>query len=370
MEIRIIDSIQGFENLRGGYIGMFGLGGARTPFYSFRWLRALWEAFGRQDRILIFSLVEEHRIRVALPLRFRETRVRGIRMEKASYLGGTWGLFDIPSDADTPAWERFFLDWLYSKEAPRWSVLQLGPIKTPLTMDFHLLKSLDRSRKPCESKMLRNLYVPLPCSWDEFLAQTSRNFRRTVKAKEEKGRREGFRDEHILSPQCREVEKTVFRVTARSWQGRGGIAVASSPEGKTFYEFLTRSSGEFDLYLTVLNKAGECIAYMLGLLQKGIYYAFDTGYDPEYTAFSPGFLVQLSAMKEAIRLGAREFNLGSDNSYKERFSPLSRQTLDIRIYRTSLLRRLARLSDWANRFFRRNNVRPDSRIWPGKTDGF
>jgi CelD/BcsL family acetyltransferase involved in cellulose biosynthesis len=113
-----------------------------------------------------------------------------------------------------------------------------------------------------------------------------------------------------------------FEVEARGWKGGAGTAIASSPETRRFYEEVARwAAARGSLRLMQLRLDGRLVAFELDLLEGGSIYSLKAGFDPEHARFSPGHLVALAAVEEALAAGARSYELlGDAEPYKLRFT--------------------------------------------------
>lgn len=348
MEIKVIDSLASFIDLREKYLQLIENNGNLTPFYTHKWLTAWWKAFENRYRFRVFCIYQDRSLILAIPLMFGEGTFLKCKIKKASFIGGDWGrVIDIPVHQDATNWDEFFLSWLFSKEAPDWELLTLGPFVSFSQNAQSLLRRLEEMRKSYKIGEKTGIYLPLSDTWEKFLSQKSRNFRRTIKRKQKKAMQGSFKYSRKLNPTSTELHETVFQVTRNSWQGREERAVASTIEGQNFYRLLAGNGEEFDMDLAVIHSDKQPVAYLLGLLQGQVYHALDTGFDPVYSDLSPGYLVQIFALKELFGNKLQEFNFGFHHEYKERFQPLSYDTVNIVVFRNRLFAGLSKLVDQA-----------------------
>jgi CelD/BcsL family acetyltransferase involved in cellulose biosynthesis len=122
-----------------------------------------------------------------------------------------------------------------------------------------------------------------------------------------------------------------FEVEARGWKGGAGTAIASSPETRRFYEDVARwAARRGSLRLMQLRLDGRLLAFELDLLEGGSLYSLKAGFDPEHARHSPGHLVALAAVEEALAAGARTYELlGDAEPYKMRFTDTCRELRSI-----------------------------------------
>lgn len=354
MELRIIDSLQDFMELKDEYLRLIQDNKGLTPFYTHRWLTAWWGAFEEHYKVKVFCVYKQKRLILAIPIAFGQGTFAKLKVKKASFLGGNWGAFDFPVDNEADGWEQIFLSWLFNKEAAEWEVLQFGPLSPFSARVKTLLQVLEDKNVPYKCKTKSNPYLPLSGTWEEFLAQKSKNFRRTIKRKEKKAYNQSMLIRHrLINPTTKELQNTVSEVSKKSWQGQRGLAVAS--EGKTFYDLLSSEMEEFDIDLSTIYCGGQCIAYLLGLLQGRSYHAFDTGFDPAYADYSPGLLLHFYVLRSLFGSNIDEFHFGYEHSYKERFEPLYFKSLEIVIFRHRFISTFGSLVNGFKGFLNRNS---------------
>lgn len=348
MEIKVIETPEAFSGIGEEYSRLTGTSSSLTPFYTYRWLVSWWRAHEAGNRVRIFCLYDGGRLILTVPLMFGKESYGKMKVQKASFLGGGWGLFNLPASTGASNWTEPFLSWLFEEKAQDWDLLQLGPLTSSSAQTKALIEGIERRGASYKVSEKGNPYIPLTGSWEEFLAGKSRNFRRTIKVKEKNMAEDGsFRYGWSTNPGADALKETVYEVSKRSWQGEKGLAVASTVEGRSFYELLAKEKNEFDTELSVLYSDSGCVAYLIGFVQGGVYHAFDTGFDPKFSDFSPGLAIHFYTLKELFGRNLEEFNLGYDHSYKDRFEPSNHTVCEIIAFRTRLIAGYGRLVDGA-----------------------
>lgn len=350
LHVQTVESADDFERLRGPYAAMMAEAGACSPFTTHRWLLAWWRAFAGDQRVRTFAVWCDRTLVAAFPMMFARGRLGRIPVGRAYLLGDGWGLIDPPTSLPASSWAGPFAQWLLDDPGARWMTLRFGPSLASPVGGEPFAEQLRRRGMPLRIVERQNPFLRLSASWQEFLGGRSRNFRRTVKRKERQlSEPPGFRMRHTTAPDLEEVARTVFGVSAVSWQGSRGVAVASTEAGRRFYELLTRGRDDFVLHLTTIDTDERCVGYLVGLERAGAYHAFDTGYDPRYSDLSPGLLLHLAALRESCGREFREFNFGLDHPYKERFEPEMRTSHDVVAFRSRIIAGIDRLAEFARR---------------------
>lgn len=108
-------------------------------------------------------------------------------------------------------------------------------------------------------------------------------------------------------------------------KGKSGVFDQASVEA--FYRaFASHAAASGLLRLVWMRRQGRLVALMLCLAFKGTLYAHTMAYSEEVMAFTPGFFLNLIALRDAQEEGLAEMNFmeGSEN-FKERFSTDARR---------------------------------------------
>ncbi len=346
MKVTTVRTPEEFAALRDEYVALRAAGMQQRPgstvLSAHRWLMEWWRAYAGGFQVRVFCAYDEGRLVAALPVMFGATTLGGVKLQQASFLGSHWGGFDLPPRAHN-TWLDAFVDWLRGPDVPRWQLAKLGPLLTAAADDLGVSAAL--TRHGLRFKKIENPkpFLAIGDSWQAFLATKSRNFRRTIKRKEQKMQADGgFEVSHIRSPTAQDLDDTVVKLSTASWQGHQGFAVASTPAGRAFYQKISADSTEFTVELCVLRRAGNCIAYLLGAIQDDTYHALDTAFDPSFAEHSPGLVVHFEVLSKLGAQGVTNFEFGYDSAYKSRFDPEYRSFCDILVYRNAMIFGLAR----------------------------
>lgn len=221
-----------------------------------------------------------------------------------------------------------------------WTVLQIGPLLTGSDTLTEAVEMLASRGRHIHTATARNPYLLLPSSWDEFMSDRSKNFRRSVKRKfrdfEAHG---GFSVGVSHRPSTDEILDIVVPVSRASWQGQEEVAVVQSA-GREFYERLA-THDDLSLHLATIRDGDAPAGYLIGVIEGSTYHAYETAFDPRYSDASPGFILHITALQDLIERGISELNFGFDAAYKSRFSPEYRELPTVSIFGSRLLGSLA-----------------------------
>ena len=189
---------------------------------------------------------------------------------------------------------------------------------------------------------------------------------------------EDDQDSQAQQPENPAAQGSVFRTAEQ----RRDQQVQSLPDQGTRHEtedrtdyaafhrmFAGRAARKGWLYIAFLQHEGCPIAGRYGFLYRGVYYAYQSGFDPAMAESSPGEVLLGMVLEDMIRRGVHEFNfLRGDQPHKFHWTDARRQTLRLEGWaRTGVGHALAALDRVAalRRRVRRMNVARAARVASG-----
>ena len=87
------------------------------------------------------------------------------------------------------------------------------------------------------------------------------------------------------------------------------------------------------LRVQLLEIAGEIRAFWIGIVYGGVFYSWDTGYDPDLRDYEPGTLVFLRLTDGLVSEGVQKVDFGlGDALYKQRFGDNSWREATVRLF--------------------------------------
>lgn len=130
----------------------------------------------------------------------------------------------------------------------------------------------------------------------------------------------------------------------RRWSGRGGSDAFTGPDVVAFHRELTRLALERGwLRFYVLSLDGWPAAALYGFLYRGRFLFYQAGFDPAFADYSVGLVTMGLTIREAIREGAREYDLlHGDEQYKFLWADRTRSLVRLELYPPSAYARLRR----------------------------
>lgn len=185
----------------------------------------------------------------------------------------------------------------------------------------------DRYVCPCES------FQPGE-TFEVFLKRTARrdNYLRRKKWLE---KQEGYRIEKTVVPAELARPMTEFlRLHDARWSSDGGSQGIKGPSVESFHRdatYLFAEKGKLRLYTMWVG--GKAVASVYGIIDRGTFSYFQSGYDPEWRNKSVGLVLVGETFKDAIAEGCTRYDfLRGTETYKSDWVSQQRRTVAIRIH--------------------------------------
>ena len=191
-----------------------------------------------------------------------------------------------------------------------------------LKQNYHILAF----GPPCDHH-----YLDLPETFDEYLgtlsAKSRYDIRRTRRRLEKNGNGECIIEKYLKVEDVARFVDDACAVSSTTWQYQQQNAGLRDPQVLRDRFEHTARLGWFHSYL--LRVHGEPVAFQVGYVLEGVYYAHVTGYDPSWAKKQVGIYLIVAVIEDLISngQGIHLFDFGYTNSlYKQRLS--NRSTRD------------------------------------------
>jgi CelD/BcsL family acetyltransferase involved in cellulose biosynthesis len=166
-----------------------------------------------------------------------------------------------------------------------------------------------------------------------FLARTGRrdNYLRRRKWLE---KQEGFAIERTASPaEVAGPLSEFFRLHAARWAADGGSQGIAGARAEAFHRDATHLLAERGvLRLYTMKVGGRAVASVYGLVHRGAFLYYQSGYDPEWRNRSVGLVLIGETFKDAIEAGLVEYDfLHGTEPYKFDWTTKERRTVAVRV---------------------------------------
>lgn len=323
LDVTEITTIEEMDKIRTAWNDLVERSRNAGIFQTWEWVSCCHRYFGRGRRLSIICVRDGGRILGLAPLEVRS--IYGLPLRRLQFIGiEVSDYLDVISDPEhEDAVVSTVFDWLGSNHG-HWDVLDLQQIPA----DSCLLRD-----QPSLSGRCRTLgqemcpYLPLPDSWDTFLASLGKKSRWNLNYYERRARREFDMEMRALTEQeLDEGMEAFFTLHQKRWRQRWLPGTFYSRQMKQFHKEvagLFLGKDWLRLHGLRLNGQLQAVLYCFAHKHKGYYYL--GGFEPELSKYSLGTVLTGHAIKDAIERGLTEFDfLRGNEPYKTRWTEESR----------------------------------------------
>jgi CelD/BcsL family acetyltransferase involved in cellulose biosynthesis len=363
----IITDIRRLESLREPWKELLSRSTNDEPMASPAWLLAWWRIFGSENgrALRAVALFEGARLVGLAPLLVREERLTGGILSKKLELVGTGEdeRDEIGSDYLSLIVERgaersvlgAFVDALESGALGSWDELVLAPMKGECPVGVFLADAL-RARGFTVSLdvVSASFHVPLPKTWDAYLAAlpSSRRqmVRRSIRAFERWAGDDLSFDVVTTHEEAMRVKEELVHLHGTRWQKEGRDGAFASSRFSAFHDrAMPALVDEGALELVSLRAKGRVVAALYNIVWRDKVHFYQCGRAVDLPPdLRPGIVIHARAMANAIERGLREYDfLPSLARYKVELSLASRPIVALRAARPTafeVVRRAASLA--------------------------
>lgn len=150
-------------------------------------------------------------------------------------------------------------------------------------------------------------FKALPPTWDEFVMGLRKKQRHELRRKTRKISSAGNAVQYRCPPETlRESLSDFFRLHRASRSDKAEFM--TKPRERFFTEIAEAASKRGHLILSMLEFEGVRVAACIGFDHRDSYLLYNSGYAPEYSHLSVGFVNKAWAIKDAIESGKRTFD--------------------------------------------------------------
>jgi CelD/BcsL family acetyltransferase involved in cellulose biosynthesis len=292
-----------------------------TIFHTPEYLKLYWEEFGESlELLLAFVERDGEQVGVAAFEKLGPT---------VRFLGGT-EVTDYMGPLAAPADAEFVAAELMRGLAERggWEELDLRGLpedKPWLELLRHAATGAGLPVEITDDKEPVAPFLPLPGSWDEYLANLQGKLRHEIKRKARKLEAE-LGPYEITESTEETLGEDLDRFVALHRSSEGPKGKFMEPGMEIFFRRLGAAFlPEHVFHLTFLEIAGEKLAGTIGFLFEGVFSLYNSAFDHEQRALSPGMVLVGDDIRVAVEHGCAAFDmLKGDYEYKYRFGAYPR----------------------------------------------
>jgi CelD/BcsL family acetyltransferase involved in cellulose biosynthesis len=314
-----------------------------VPFRSWQWLFNWWGCYGGDYELFVLSVRDDAGQLVgAAPLCLSHTAARGRVLR---FLGSGEVCSERLTLLATPEHEEAVAaaaaQWLVEaskarRDSDRWDLLELTAVDSQDLAVQALAKHFEQ--EGCRVHRREGLpcwRVDLPASWEEYLAAFSNSSRWQLRRLQ---RRAFDRGRAVVQTvrRAEELERgmdILVDLHQRRWRSLGQPGCFASPRFSRFLHEAAQAlleAGQLRLHWIELE--GRPAAAAFHFAGGGAVYSYQGGIHPAMLNQSPGSLLHLATIQEAIRERQHTYDfLRGDEPYKMRWKAQPRPTVELRV---------------------------------------
>jgi CelD/BcsL family acetyltransferase involved in cellulose biosynthesis len=335
MDYHLIRSEAEFDQLAEPWNMLLDESTTHVPFLRHEYLQIWWQNRGggewQDGELAIVTATEGERLVGIAPL-FRATNRDG---QPALLLLGSIEISDfldvIAREADLEAFVGGLLDYLPGADLPEWRLLDLyNLLDSSPTLPVLERAARTRGWGYAVEQLQHSPYIPLPGSWDTYLASLDKKQRHEIRRKMrraaesalevqfyivEDGAALGSEIEAFLELMAHDPNKANFLHPAMRTHIAGVIRTA----------FQNRY-----LWLAFLMIGGKKAAAALNFDYANKLWGYNSGVSRDYMELSPGWVLLTHQIQWACDHGRNEFDfMRGDEDYKYRFGGVDRHVMRV-----------------------------------------
>jgi CelD/BcsL family acetyltransferase involved in cellulose biosynthesis len=296
---------------------------AGTFFHTPEYLKLYWEEFGEEaDHLVLAFGMDDSDAQVA-------AAAFELVGDTLRFLGGT-EVTDYMGPVGEPGAHQAFGDalWAGLRERDEWREADLRGLPedsawVPALMHGAAAQGLSVSKTQDQNGVAP--FLPLPRTWDEYLAQIPSKLRHEIRRKAKKLEAEAG-PFHIETATDDTLLPLLDRFVELHRLSEGPKGVFMVPGMEIFFRRLGETFCERGVFrLTFIRVADELAAGTIGFSFEGTYSLYNSAFDRRWQQLAPGMVLVAEDIRQAIEEGCSEFDfLKGDYAYKYRFGAQKR----------------------------------------------
>lgn len=314
--------VRGWEAIqawRGRWAELGRRSAPENPFASPDWIEAWWSTLGAKREPLLWIWEDRGELRAVAAL----SRSRAPFRRIAGAGAGVSDYFPLWARAgDEPEARERLLEEL-AREYPH-DVVDLGGLRP----------DPERPARPGMRVVAQDrcLVLELPSRFGDYVEGLSKSLRYEVRRPEREPYRSGRA--RLISPgsvdEALALLDDLFRLHGKRWRRRGAPGSFATRRVREMHrEYARRAFDAGGVSLLGLEYEGRTIGAILLLLAERTTFFYQSGFDPEFRALSPGTVLVGEAIRRTIERGGTHFDfLRGDEAYKRRWKPQHAFTLE------------------------------------------
>ncbi len=304
-------------------------------FYSPRWLSAFHKVLFRGQKLVhIVGRDETGALRGSVHFSLVRTSFLKLSHPQVLALMGTRSVIS-PEHLEFPIDPAVRDDWLhflesYIKDQMKECAFAVFDSVAEEASNIEACLSRLRSEGFRVDRELQDIcpYFDLPGSFDELMERYSANMRKIIRRSLKRGQ-DTFRfTDHETIGGIETVFAEARRLHNLSREHKNEMGSFDRAGYVEFHHELVRCLGDTgQVYFKFLLADDKPAAFRYGFIVDGIYYDYQTGYDPAYGQGRPGFVILAMVVQDLISRGVKQFDfLRGDEDYKRHWADKEHKT--------------------------------------------
>lgn len=324
-------------------------------FSSWEWLSTWWQYFGKNRKLLILAVEDQHDIVGIAPFMISKYRLPFLgTFKKVEFIGTPHSDYSnfilLKNDIECINLIFKYLissdewDWIELKELPEAALYQRILIKSfkniPSKLDqkirvcnicpyIKLSNTIDEVKKNLSKKMRKNL--------KDYLRKIEKNFN-SIK----------FQSYNELSYSIDSAMDIFIKLHEMRWYPQGGV-FQRTPILKNFHRSVARlfsKQGWLGLYFMLVDEKPVAASY--GFVYSKKFYYYLSGFDPTYSPYSIGNLMIFYLLQNCVNDGLEEFDFMRGNeTYKFFWAHHYRKNFEVRLLQKNIILRVVHWLTWS-----------------------
>lgn len=338
LSVERIEDAAHFATLQAEWNELLAASTSDCLFLTWEWLFTWWKHLREDRRLHILAVRRDRELAAIAPLALRPHRLRRLLPFSALEFLGTGSVGSDYLDIPVRGGERDALPALARGLADCKFMLELSQVER-VTAHANALALELKQYGWIPLRMTTNFcpFIRLAGhSWESYLGSLGSahryNFRRRLKNLTQQF---DLRFEQVHSEeQRREAAPLLVALHRRRWRERGGSDALHTSALVAFHEELSQlalARGWLRLY--VLRLDGRPAAALYGFRYNGVFYFYQSGFDPDFSKYSVGLVAMGLSIKSAIEEGARDYDmLHGEEQYKFLWAQDERELVRLELY--------------------------------------
>lgn len=362
MDVVKIDTVEGLEDLGVIWDGVVEKNSVYVPFITHSWVKRWWRWFGSEMELFVLVVKDGDEVAGIAPLMLHR-KSAGVRTIEFM-TNDTTSRFDfivLPEKRERVI--ESILDYLLENNN-MWDQCLFNYLPC-FSGNYPVLKQLlDNKEFFSYEHFFQSPSIVLDSDWEAFLSARGKKFRGNLRNYINKSEREGLVCSMFgLDGDADAVMNRIVEVEKNTWKYREGTSIVSDERMSGFFcDAVRDAAASGNLYLGLMDKDGQPVAYDLNWAHGDTVFSLKMGYDERYSRFAPGKVLFAYTVRKSIEDNFKFHDLmGMDESFKTEWTSTMRQHSRLHVNHKGMKSRL-------NYYFN-NNLKGMARSLKGKISG-